>query len=116
MQRAAHQELGGQIVDLLGLLLLAGVAGVAAALHDLVAHHQGQGLIELLRRGVAHIAGELGVQLVLNAVFDLVYGHPLKLQEKHLRLNLAARGESFNTGSARHGLIFSLKVTIPHHH
>ena len=117
VQGAAHQELGGQVVDLLGLLLLAGVAGIAAPLHDLIAHHQGQGLIELLRRGVAHIAGKLGVQLVLYAVFDLVHGHPFKFQGKTPPLESRRAGETPPIqGSARNGLIFSLKITIPHHH
>jgi len=81
VQGAAHQEFGAEIVDLLGLLLLAGAAGIAAALHDLVAHHQGQGLIQLLGRGVAHVAGKLGVQLVEYALFDLLNGHPFEIHK-----------------------------------
>ena len=81
VQGAAHQELGAEVVDLLGLLLLAGVAGVAAPLHDLVAHHQGQGLIQLLRGGVADVAGKLRMQLVEYARFDLFNGHPFKFHK-----------------------------------
>ena len=81
VQGAAHQELSGQVVDLLGLLLLASVAGIAAALHDFVAHHQRQRLVKLLGRGVVDVAGELGVQFVLDAVLDLLYGHPFKFHD-----------------------------------
>ena len=81
VQRAAHQEFGAEVVDLLGLLLLAGVAGIAAALHDLVAHHQGQGLVQLLRGGVGHVAGKLRVQLVEYALLDLFNGHPFKIHK-----------------------------------
>ena len=45
VQGAAHQELSAEVVNLLRLLLLAGVAGIAAALHDLITHHQGQSLV-----------------------------------------------------------------------
>ncbi len=78
VQRAAHQELGAEIIDLLGLLVFARVAGEAPALHDLVAHHQRHGLIKLLRRRVHDLAGELRAKLVLNAVLDLLDGHSLK--------------------------------------
>ena len=81
VQRTADQEFGAEVVDLLGLLRLAGVAGSAAALHDLVAHHQGQRLVQLLRGGVGHVAGKLRMQLVEYAVLDLFNGHPFKIHK-----------------------------------
>ena len=81
VHQAAHQEFGAQVVNLLGALFLAGVAGIAAALHNFIAHHQGQGLVQLLRRGVRHVAGELRVQLVQYAFLDLRNGHAFKLHK-----------------------------------
>ena len=81
VQRAAHQELGAEVIDLFGLLLLADVAGIAAALHDLVAHDHGQGLILLLGRGVADLAGKLGAQLIDDTVLDLLDRHPFKFHK-----------------------------------
>ena len=96
VQRAAHQELGGEVVHLLGLLLLARVAGIAAALHDLVAHHQRQRLIQLLGRGVADVAGELGVQFGLDALLDLLDGHPFKFH-KNTSERIWVRGAGFGS-------------------
>ena len=102
VQRAAHQELGAEVVDLLGLLLLAGVAGIAAALHDLIAHHQRQRLIELLGRRVAGLAGKLRAQLVFDAVLDLLDGHLFKFHNNTSVEN--GDGKMENDGASRAAL------------
>ena len=48
VERPPHQELHGQVVGMLGVLRLVGVAGPLPAFHQAVAQDQGQGLIGIV--------------------------------------------------------------------
>ena len=69
---AADQELGREVVDLLGLLPLALAARGRAALHHLVAHGAGQRLINLFLSSIGHLAAEVAFQLALNRLDYLI--------------------------------------------
>ena len=79
MQRAAGEELGAKVVDLLLALRLAHAAGRGAAAHHLVAHGARHGLIKLLRRRVAQPATEIIFQLFSYGLLDLFNAHAVKL-------------------------------------
>ena len=72
---AAHEELGGEVIELFRALALAFAPGGGPALHDLVAHGHGQGLVDLLVGGVAGVAAELALQFCDDCRFDLFFIH-----------------------------------------
>ena len=78
MQRAAGEEFGAEVVDLLLAFRFAHAARGGAAAHDLVAHSARYGLVKLLRRGVAQPAAEVIFQLFTYGLLDLFNAHAVK--------------------------------------
>lgn len=73
MQRASHQKLGGQIIQLLALLALAFAARRGAAAHDLVLHRLRQRVVQLGAGRVLDFAAVVSFQLLNDGRFDFLY-------------------------------------------